>query len=71
MDIVVCKWVFCIKRKADGLIESVAKGFHDFFETFSPVIKPTTIRIILTLEITLGWCLCQVNIQNVHLLLMM
>lgn len=53
--------VFKIKHKANGYIERykarlVAKGFHkqkclDFFETFSPVAKPTTIWIPLSIAV--------------------
>jgi len=57
-----CKRVFRIKENSDDSINKykarlVAKGFHqkfgfDFHGTFSPVIKPGTIRIILTLSLT-------------------
>ncbi|KAH9684575.1 hypothetical protein KPL70_013597 [Citrus sinensis] len=53
------KWVFRVKYNPDGSISKykarlVAKGFHqtygvDFFETFSPVVKPCTVRIVLSL----------------------
>lgn len=64
-NIVGCRWVYRIKRKADGTIEHynarlVAKGFHqqegvDFLETFSPIIKHATIRLILSIAVTHDW----------------
>nr|KYP36808.1 Retrovirus-related Pol polyprotein from transposon TNT 1-94 [Cajanus cajan] len=72
-----CKWVFSIKENVDGSINRykarlVAKGFHqqqglDFTETFSPVIKLVTIRIILTLAITNHWDIQQIDVNNAFL----
>lgn len=69
-----CKWVFKIKENADGTVHKykarlVAEGFHrvagfDFTETFSPVVKPTTIRIILTIAFTNEWPMRQLDINN-------
>lgn len=60
-----CKWVFRIKQNPDGTLNKckarlVAKGFHqihgkDFKETFAPVVKLATIKIIFTLAITHKW----------------
>ena len=50
----------------------VAKGFHqqpgiDYDEIFSPVIKPTTVRIILTIAAHFQWPLRQLDISNAFL----
>jgi hypothetical protein len=76
-NLIGCKWVFQVKRNADGSIERhkarlVAKGFHqqsgaDYDETYSPVIKPTTVRTVLSIAISSGWSLRQIDIQNAFL----
>ena len=71
------KWVFKIKLNADGTIERykarlVTQGFSqipglDFGETFRPVIKQTTIRLILSLSVTLGWTMRWLYVKNAFL----
>jgi histone deacetylase 1/2 len=76
-NIIDCKWVYRIKRKADGTIERykarlVAKGFKqhygiDYEDTSSPVVKDATIRLILSVPVSRGWSLWQLDVQNVFL----
>jgi hypothetical protein len=76
-NVVGCKLVFKLKSKADGSIERhkarlIAKGFHqhaslDYGETFSPVVKPTTIRIVLSIAYSASWSIKQIDIQNAFL----
>ncbi|KAI3728695.1 hypothetical protein L6452_17336 [Arctium lappa] len=76
-NIIGCKWVYRIKYKPDNTIERykarlVAKGFHqrpviDYSETFNPVIKPTTVRLMLSLSITNDWAIRQLDINNAFL----
>nr|KYP46801.1 Copia protein [Cajanus cajan] len=59
--VVGCRWVFKCKYNADDTFQKhkarlVAKGFHqregfDFTDTVSPVVKPTTVRVVLTLAL--------------------
>jgi hypothetical protein len=64
-NIVINKWIFKHKLKADDSLDRykarwVLRGFTqrpgvDYDETFSRVVKPTTVRTLLTLAVSRGW----------------
>jgi hypothetical protein len=67
-----CKWVYKVKRRADGSIDRykarlVAKGFKqryviDYEDTFSHVVKIATVRLVLSIAVSRGWCLRQLDV---------
>lgn len=72
-----CRWVYAIKRNVDGEVERykarlVAKGCHqrfgiDFHETFSPVVRYSTIRILLALAVKEKMYLHQLDVSTAYL----
>lgn len=42
------------------------KGF-DYFETFSPIIKHVTVRTVLTLVVSKGWDIKQLDVNKTFL----
>ena len=76
-NIIDCKWVYKVKRKSDGTIDRykarlVAKGFKqrygiDCEDTFSPVVKAATIRLVLSIDVSRGWTIRRLDVQNAFL----
>nr|GEW85181.1 ribonuclease H-like domain-containing protein [Tanacetum cinerariifolium] len=70
-------WLFKHKFHADGTLSHykarlVANGSSqqlgvDFDETFSPVVKPATIRMVLSLVVSRKWPLHQLDVKNYFL----
>jgi histone deacetylase 1/2 len=77
VNIVGSKWIFKTKHRPDGSIDKhkarlVARGFTqqhgiDYGDTFSPVVKPATVRLVLSLAVSRGWSLRQVDVSNAFL----
>lgn len=72
-----CKWEYTLKFKADGTIDRyrsrlVAKGYSqtpgvDYGETFSPVAKLNSVKVLISIAATFSWELHQLGVTNAFL----
>jgi hypothetical protein len=77
VNLVTGKWVFRHKFKTDGSLDRykarwVFRSFTqrpgiDYDETFSSVVKPATIRVVLTLALSRSWPIHQLDVKNAFL----
>ena len=76
-NMVGSRWVLKVKRNADGSVEKfkarlVAQGYSqaegiDYHEVFSPVVRSTSIRLLLALANTLDWDIHQTEVKMAFL----
>jgi len=76
-NVISGKWLFKNKLNPDGTLERrkarwVVRGFSqrpglDFHQTFSPVVRPATIRTVLHLTTTRRWPVNQLDVKNAFL----
>ena len=69
-----CIWVFKKKKRPDGTVEKykarlVAKGYtqkegEDYFDTYAPVARLTTIRVLLSLAASHGLLVHQMDVKR-------
>jgi len=75
--VVDCRWVFALKYQPDGSVDIykvklVAKGYTqiydiDYFGTFSPVARMSSIMFLFSITVNLSWPLFQLDVKNAFL----
>ncbi|GJQ93199.1 ribonuclease H-like domain-containing protein [Tanacetum coccineum] len=76
-NVVSCRWLYRHKFDSLGNLERykerlVAQGFSqqpgiDFDETFCSVVKPATIRVVLSIAVSRHWPIHQLDVKNTFL----
>ena len=76
-NVVSCKWVYSLKYNPDGSIARykarlVARDFSqayglDYHETFSPVARLSSIRVLFSIALDQSWSLHQLDVSNAFL----
>jgi hypothetical protein len=76
-NVIDCRWVFKVMHNVDGSLDRykarlVTKGFKqhyniDYEDTFSLVVKPATIHLVLLVAASCNWTLRQLDVHNVFL----
>ncbi|KAI3680090.1 hypothetical protein L2E82_50682 [Cichorium intybus] len=77
VNVIRSMWIFTHKEKSNGVFERhkarlVGDGKTqqvgiDCGETFSPVVKPATIRTVLSLSLSKAWSIRQLDVKNAFL----
>ena len=77
MNVIGCRWVYKVKRDAEGQVSRykarlVAKGYNqqygiDFHDTFAPVLKYKTLRIMIVLALHYDMCMEQLDVKTAFL----
>jgi hypothetical protein len=72
--VVTSRWLYKIKHAADGSIEKykaffVARGFSqvegvDYDETFASVARYTSIKVVISIVVEMGWKIHQMDVKT-------